>query len=295
MLDSQKVDQDQYTDHEVPMTSDSDLPSCSSSASDISVSKSGVPCGGIKSDAPSSSSCVSKVQNSQSSLMDCIVNQGGNLGTEGDSIKQTQSKSSEQECLKLPKKTTSLGDENLKDDDEHEKTLTALSPEAFRCLKPQTEQSGGCKAGKDCDNLATDFFNKMNISGVPKSPTGLSKRIPPELTDTLKLDMNQDMHKSAFKKVGKRFKMSHVPEESLKLASTNVAATTTENVSEGLNTEKSDAAINQHLPETVEKPIETAQYTSHGKLEKTENKKWKVKSPMDCNVSANETDLDKRE
>ena len=282
MLDPQKVDQAQYTDLDPQAVSESDLPSCSSSASDSSLYKSGFPYGtSIKSDAPCSSSCVPKVQNIQSSK-DGVVIQRGKVDGEGvdDKIK------SDWEDLTLLKKAPALVD-----DDEHEKTLTALSSDVSKSLKIEMGQSEDCVAKQGFDKLSTDFMNKVSVAaGVPTSPTSLSQRIPPELAETLKLDVHQDTHKSAFKKVGKRFKMSHVPEESLKLASTSGTAALTENASIKTETEHSEVAVEKELGETVDKSTETAQYASRDKLGKVENKKLKVKSAKNCNVSANRTD-----
>ena len=287
MLDPQKIDQYQYSDIDLQAVSESDLPSFSSSASEGSI-KSGFPyVAGIKSDAPCGNSSVPKVQNNQSSVKSGNSNPREKLEIQSEDCKGRTVR----DALTPDEKTATSCD-----NDEHEKTLTAKSSDVSRSLK--LEMGQGLGTGQDCDKLANDFRNQVIVSAgeLPTSPARLSERIPPELG----IDVNQDTHKSAFKKVGKRFKMTHVPEESLKLETASSTATVTENVSLKSETEnvrvafkkvddKVDASA-EELDVTVEKATETSQYTSRDKLEKGENKKLKVKSGKNCNVSANVID-----
>ena len=209
MLNSQKIDLEQYTDREVQATSDSDLPSGSSSASDISSSKNNGPCASSKSDLLcSSTSSLSKLQNS---IMDNLVKQNTSSAKEIIHARQTLDRKSEKDCSDLQKKDSSPSEKEIFKDDE-QKTITAKGPAVFQSKK-STDSSTESKGGIDVDSLTSDIENKVNITG-PNLPTSLIQKIPPQLTE---LDVSQESHKSAFKKVGKRFKMTQVSEESLKL------------------------------------------------------------------------------
>ena len=177
IIDSQKADQDSFTDLEVQAANESDLPYGSSSSSSNSLSK-------------SDSSSLSNISSSK------FQNQTWVHDNQAKQSTVTSDRNALKENMKQGEKTrTKSGDEQLLKEDE-QKTLTAKSPEAFQCLKPHSEQS-------------------EVVASTSKSPTSPADKHSPRLAEPLKLDISEDNHKSAFKKVGKRFKMTHVPEDSL--------------------------------------------------------------------------------
>ena len=214
ILDSQKTEHDQYTDQETQVTNESDLP-CAGSSAKLLNNQSYPPC----------SNSSTRHQNTQSLVTTTAFKHSATLLTDVETVNQTRQRKSPKEVVKGEGKNKVEGEPFLKEDEQ--KTLTSKSPEAFPYLKPQIEQS---QLGTE-DSAATPTsdlphtVNDISAKGhAPKSPTSLIQRLPSKLTEVLKLDVGQETHKSAFKKVGQRFKTSHVPEDSLKTGSSGSAS-----------------------------------------------------------------------